>query len=541
MILLSVIELPNRLKEFGFSEEEAEIYVFLLASGPTPARVIARRFDVNRMRAYRILKDLEEKGLVHRIMERPFRFIAEPIEGILKKYIQKTKEKLLNLQINEEKIIEDLDKIKRDISTIVIEPRFRIYQGRQQVYELLAQMCDRVKKEICIVTTSSDILRFSLWGIDDKLTNLSNLGIKVRMLTQVDKTDINYVDEFSKYIEVRHIEIPSPVRFVMIDGVENLTSVAMDDSMSMTTNDDTGLWTNAPSFTTIMKVFYESIWRMAPEVNVVINTLKTGEKPQEFKTIRSSTDFEQLFKTILKRNISSIDIILKGIQELPITISELIKNSRGKNLRILTLVEEDQGYVINKLLNVAKIRHLSSESDLTLLVGDNKESLLSTSNTSSSIQAVWSNLDGFVKTMNIVFEDYWKESKPIQDRLEEIMIERDKEEIIHILMDSLISNGWKVKVPGYLNGVTGISYVFDLYAENQEKSIGINLNLSEDAFNQIFELSARKKDLREFTLVLASIRPFEEEVIKLASLYEIDLIQGEDVFKLVKIILDTYN
>lgn len=63
---------------------------------------------------------------------------------------------------------------------------------------------------------------------------------------------------------------------------------------------------------------------------------------------------------------------------------------------------------------------------------------------------------------------------------------------------------------------------FDLYAKNQEKSICINLNLSEDAFNQIFELSARKKDLREFTLVLVSIKPFEEEVIKLASLYEIE-------------------
>jgi sugar-specific transcriptional regulator TrmB len=529
------------LKEFGFSEEEAEIYVFLLATGPTPARVIARRFDVNRMRVYRTLKDLEEKGLVHRIMERPFRFVAEPIDGLLKKYIQKTKEKLLNLQINEQRIIEDLEKIQSDISTIVVEPRFRIYQGRQQVYELLAQMCDRVEKEISIVTTSSDILRFSLWGIDDKLTNLSKLGIKVRMLTQVDKTDINDVEEFSRYIDIRHIELPSPVRFVMIDGVENLTSVAMDDSMSMTTNDDTGLWTNAPSFTTIMKVFYESIWRMAPEVNVVINTLRTGKKPQEFRAIRSSTDFEQLFKTILKRNISSIDIILKGIQELPIPISKLIENTRGKNLRILTLVDENQGYAIYKLLNVAEIRHLSSESDLTLLVGDKKESLLSTSNTSSSIQAVWSNLDGFVNIMNIVFEDYWKEGKPVQDRLREIMIERNKEEIIHILMDSLISKGWKVKVPGYLSGVTGINYVFDLFVENQEKSIGINLNLSGDAFNQIFELSARKKELREFTLVLASIRPFEEEVIKLASLYEIDLIQGEDVLKLVRLILDTYN
>jgi hypothetical protein len=83
--------------------------------------------------------------------------------------------------------------------------------------------------------------------------------------------------------------------------------------------------------------------------------------------------------------------------------------------------------------------------------------------------------------------------------------------------------------------------MFDLYAENQEKPIGINLNLTEDAFNQIFELSARKRDLRELTLVLASIRPLDEGVTKLASLYEIDLIQEEDALNLAKMILDTYK
>ena len=53
----------------------------------------------------------------------------------------------------------------------------------------------------------------------------------------------------------------------------------------------------------------------------------------------------------------------------------------------------------------------------------------------------------------------------------------------------------------------------------------INKNDCENILNRIKELENNMKG----------------DVKKLASLYEIDLIQGEDVFKLVKIILDTYN
>jgi len=65
---LTLERLVERLRDFGFTRDEAEIFVFLLRAGPCPASVVARRFEISRMKAYRALKELEEKGLVHRIM-----------------------------------------------------------------------------------------------------------------------------------------------------------------------------------------------------------------------------------------------------------------------------------------------------------------------------------------------------------------------------------------------------------------------------------------------------------------------------------------
>ena len=404
---MSISEVSGRLKEFGFTEYEAEIYVFLSALGPTPARVVARRFNISRMKAYRTLKELEERGVVHRIMGRPYKFVADPIEKVLKQQIESIRERLSLLLENEERIKEDLDRLSKVEPSILEEPRFRIYQGRQQVYELLTQMCERVKKEIFIVTTSSELLRFSFWGIDNRLKNLTQKGIKVRLLSQVDDANIKEVEELMESIEIRHIILPSPVRFVTIDDNENLTSVAMDDSMSMTTQEDTGLWTNAPSFTSVMKVFYEALWSMAPEANVIINAIRTGEMPQEFTNIRSFEEYSQRYSNMIKNAKKTVDIIVKRIQDLTLPIRDVIIAGHGRNMRILTIIDESQSETLSQIMKTAEIRHLSTDTNLSLLIVDNRESLLTTSSQSSSTQAVWSNLEAYVETMTLVFKDFW--------------------------------------------------------------------------------------------------------------------------------------
>ena len=75
---LSKKTVVDRLLDFGFSNDEAEIYFFLLRTGPCPASLVSRRLRFNRVKAYRILKALEEKGAVGAIIGRPTKFVATP-------------------------------------------------------------------------------------------------------------------------------------------------------------------------------------------------------------------------------------------------------------------------------------------------------------------------------------------------------------------------------------------------------------------------------------------------------------------------------
>ena len=54
-------KLTKRLIDYGFEEDEAEIYIFLSTMGPIPARMVSKRFNINRMKTYRKLKNMEDK------------------------------------------------------------------------------------------------------------------------------------------------------------------------------------------------------------------------------------------------------------------------------------------------------------------------------------------------------------------------------------------------------------------------------------------------------------------------------------------------
>lgn len=526
MILSSLHE---NLAKLGFTKEESEFYVFLYSIGPGTARTIARRFNINRVKAYRTLKDLEEKGLVVRTMERPVRFTAQPIDGVLNDKIHETKEALQDIEANKSKILEDLKKIKDQNISTISDPIFRIYQGRQQIYDLISGMCNRVKNEIRIVTTSTDFRRLRLWGLDDRFVNLTNQGIKVSILTEINESNIKDVEEIQDDLEIRHLSVPSSVRVVTMDNTEVITSVAMDDTMSMTTTNDTGLWTNALGFTATTQIFYDALWNDAPDSHVYITSIKTGIKPQELISIRTNEEYANYYLSLIEHSEESIDIMVNKLQDLPFPIGKLLVQAPTRKIRILTQVETSMSSVLQQAISLADIRHNEKETEFSILIVDDKVNLLRVSGSSTSIHAVWSNLIDYTQTISLIFEDYWAKSLPADSRFRELMLVQNRFEMAQSLKDSLSDAGWSVEVPGSLVGEDGLVHGFDLIAKNDYRVIAVNLVVDGDGFNQLFELSSKKMNLIGVELVLGSIRELQEEVVRMSALYGIHMIQDIDI------------
>ena len=533
---MALDSLSEKLIDFGFTKEEAEVYVFLSSMGASPARVIARRFDVNRMRAYRTLKSLEDKGLVERIIGRPMRFVANPLQESLSKYIDGYRERLTELETREEEIIEDWTRISEVTSDQAEESRFRIFEGRQQIYDLLIQMCERASGEICLVTTKRDLHRLALMGIDDRLREVSGKGIRVRVLTQVEGPDFAEMEYFSDFAEIRHVPLPAPVRFVTIDDRETLTTTSMEDTMSLTTQNDAGLWTNAPSYNSAMKVFFDALWRLATKASAIIEALQTGTTPQEIRVIRSERDFEETFLKAIKKSQKSLHMMASRINDLPMNVEEIRGNlGEGIDVKIMTHLDMDGLNEIREHFDEAAIKHSLSPFDLQLIVVDEEEALMNIPSMQSMDRAVWSNLDPYVRTLLRVFDDYWARGELADEVISMLATQRKYLENVNEIISTMEVAGWDVESPGTLVGDSGVEHTFNLVAsnpENPERVLAIDVLLEETAFNHIIRLGARNMDLKPRTLMLVSRHPFGKQEEELALLYEIKLVHDENVEKL---------
>jgi sugar-specific transcriptional regulator TrmB len=534
---LALERLTKKLIDVGFAEDEAGIYLFLSSMGPTPARTVAKRFNLNRMRAYRTLKVLEERGLVQRIMGRPVSFVATPLQDVLVRQMEGLRERLSDLETNEVKILDDWSKLAQDGMKLIEEPRFRIYQGRQQVFDLLQQMCERAVDEICLVTTMSDLTRLSIWGMDDRLRELSQKGKRIRVLTQVDATSLPEIEGYLKFARSRHIALPSPVRFAIIDERETLMTATMDDSMSMTTQNDTGLWTNAPSYVTAMKVFYDAVWSLAPDAESIIRYLKTGRSPQEIRIYATDEEYKSSFKSMVERCEMTLDIMAKNIPALPVPLNDLqAVADRGVKIRLLTHLDADSIDEVSNVSSCIQLMENPAETDLGLVVVDGGETLMNIPYLGASERTVWSDTTAYVGTMIQVFEDYWKGSEPTHNKMTQLIQAKQLVGVSEKISEALREKGWHTVAAGTLKGGTGASYVFDVVVEDPEnidRLIYIDMLTGEGTFVKIIELGAASSDLKPARLLLASLTPFKEEDTKLAEIYGIRLVYAPDTKELI--------
>jgi sugar-specific transcriptional regulator TrmB len=258
--IMEQAEIVRALQGFGLVENEVEVYFFLVKTGSCPGGIVARRLGTNRMSVYRTLKTLEEKGLIESTVERPSRSVALPVVDFLNRFIEESKTRTTSLERNKGEIVGYCERLQK-AGLSVEEPRFRIVQGRKHIFDQICKMLEAARKETCIVQTRNGLYRYIYAGIDDKLKELYNKGVDVKVLTQVDESGVEAVKNYLNFAQVRHAALESTMRVILVDEAEALTTFTRDDSMSLTTEKDTAMWVRASDYAKSMKVFFEAIWK----------------------------------------------------------------------------------------------------------------------------------------------------------------------------------------------------------------------------------------------------------------------------------------
>ncbi|MBO7672372.1 TrmB family transcriptional regulator [bacterium] len=156
--------LIEKLKELGFSGNEAKVYLALIKKFPLTGYEISKMANIQQARAYDALKSLEAKQVVTVSDEKPAAYTPIRPKELTKRYKRKITSTL-----------DFLDKKLPSIKETVSEPIVPVY-GEKEVDEKITELFRSAKKELYILISSGDYREY-----EQNIFDAYNRGVEIKI------------------------------------------------------------------------------------------------------------------------------------------------------------------------------------------------------------------------------------------------------------------------------------------------------------------------------------------------------------------------
>ncbi|MDG7012758.1 MAG: hypothetical protein JRN11_04530 [Nitrososphaerota archaeon] len=241
---------------YGLSEREARTFVFLTRNGACGAGDLARAIGVRRMEAYRLLKRLLERGIVVSTAGKPIKYQAEALDAVLSLLTDEQKGFVRRMEEARTELLGLWRQVPR-APVESFEQRFRIIQGREQIYNAMAKMVEAASGSLDLILTRNDVVQAHVLGIGDKIVDAAKRGVKVSAMAPVDGATLEAADRLAKAAELRHSEDAPRSRLLVADGSQTLVSLVLDDTKGAKNDRDVAIWTDSRDYAETMAGLYK--------------------------------------------------------------------------------------------------------------------------------------------------------------------------------------------------------------------------------------------------------------------------------------------
>ncbi len=261
-------EYIQTLFELGLTQTEAKIYITLLCLKCASAKAAHEESKVARQEVYRILSDLEEKGLIEKVISKPAKFRPIPSKEVISLLFRRKKEH--NLQLRNKAIKQfknfEIDYVKAIyldgdakfilLSSYETNPRGPINK--------IGKAIEKAQKSVgCVLSFPFFIklrsLNEHIWIEAIKRKVEFKVLINGKPNTE-SGLDLNPILMNNYNFEIRWATIALPAVLVLVD--ERKTFFRMGYEV-----DSPVLFSEAPSFVALIKDYFETKWRL-PEHNL---------------------------------------------------------------------------------------------------------------------------------------------------------------------------------------------------------------------------------------------------------------------------------
>jgi sugar-specific transcriptional regulator TrmB len=311
--------LVRLLAERGVPERAARIYIAASREGPQTASELARMSGIHRVETYRHIQQLHEAGLLRPVGGRPKRFAALSAEELLERWIRTTSEDLRRLEAGREHLIREF---QEQITTPEANDgrKFVVMERRKALYSFLRKQIGLARKEIQLSLSPSALARFIDGGIDRELRTARQRGVKIRVITEINRGNLPDAKHFATFSEIRNTRTMPAARGVLFDKTGAVVYVAGDLRPGGDEDKLVTVWTTDEEFLNLVRVQFQSLWNhCAPSEQRIVELEEHGATSLPVRLGREVESFNRL------REITQLGMQVGGLQELPFDLPEFIE------------------------------------------------------------------------------------------------------------------------------------------------------------------------------------------------------------------------
>lgn len=252
---LEIIE--KTLYRLGLSRNEIRVYIYIARTGEHKASEISEALSLHRTETYRILRDLEKKGLISSVFEKPLKFIATSFEKALDVLIETKKMKINLLEKKKESLVDLWLSLPKQETENGRKEVFQILEGEEQISLKADEILSNAKKEVFLFTSEHDIPNFYHSGLLDKLETISKGNVNIQLLTNYSPKSCFFIEKIklkkAKYSLSNVEELPT---FILTDDEQLLLLIRRNNGKKKVA----ALWTNYDAFVKSLKTLFLELW-----------------------------------------------------------------------------------------------------------------------------------------------------------------------------------------------------------------------------------------------------------------------------------------
>ena len=314
------------LRNFGITESETEIYVFLAKGGTLKTGQIAKQLRKNKGTVYRTLSNLKKKGFVESTLESPTRYVAIPLQKIIDSYIKSKREEVTQVEKTKTELLKDWERIRKARIQPIME-KFAVVEGNKKIYSKILQMIEKTENQISIILPISKISRGEQFGIFEEFTKHPKKSkIKFRMLTELSKQNLKatklLIPKIKSEIDFR-ATIPNSKqrtlpRMVIRDRKEVLFFISPKTDLFSTGQNDSCLFINSKSLVETLIDTFEDLWKDSIFAEDRIFEIETGKilpQPLADTDAEIVTNYDTILSTV-KEKVRSLPLLAAQITRI---------------------------------------------------------------------------------------------------------------------------------------------------------------------------------------------------------------------------------